>query len=109
MTAPDHNETIDLASNIAGTYNVGGYAYTGGGRRITRCEITTDGGKHWEVCKINQIEKPTDYGMYWCWVWWNYDLKVADLVGCKEIWCRAWDEVRNILMWIFTFIYIFFL
>jgi len=95
MTAPDHNETIDLASNIAGTYNVGGYAYTGGGRRITRAEISTDGGKHWEVAKINQIEKPTDYGMYWCWVWWNYDLKVADLVGCKEIWCRAWDEANN--------------
>lgn len=102
MTAPDHNETIDLAANIAGTYNVGGYAYTGGGRRITRVEITTDGGKHWEVCKINQIEKPTDYGMYWCWVWWNYDLKVADLVGCKEIWCRAWDEVRRVLFCVYA-------
>lgn len=107
MTAPDHNETIDLASNIAGTYNVGGYAYTGGGRRITRAEISTDGGKHWEVAKINQIEKPTDYGMYWCWVWWNYDLKVADLVGCKEIWCRAWDEVSY--SWTCSCIYFLFL
>ena len=24
-------------------------------------------------------------------------MKVADLVGCKEIWCRAWDEVRRVL------------
>lgn len=95
MTAPDHNETIDLAKSIGSTYNVGGYSYTGGGRRITRVEITTDGGKHWQVCKINQIEKPTDHDMYWCWIWWNYELKVADLVGCKEIWCRAWDESNN--------------
>ncbi|KAL7473000.1 hypothetical protein ACHAXS_013379 [Conticribra weissflogii] len=95
MTAPDHNETIDLARNIAGTYEVGGYAYTGGGRRISRVEVTTDGGKHWEVAKIHQIERPTDYGMYWCWIWWSFDLKVADLVGCKEIWCRAWDESNN--------------
>lgn len=95
MTAPDHGETIDLAKNIGSTYEVGGYSYTGGGRRITRVEITTDGGKHWEVCKINQIEKPTDYGMYWCWIWWTYELNVADLVGCKEIWCRAWDEANN--------------
>lgn len=95
MTAPDHNETIDLAANIGSSYEVGGYAYTGGGRRITRVEITTDGGKHWEVCKINQIEKPTDHGMYWCWIWWNYNLRVSDLVGCKEIWCRAWDESNN--------------
>lgn len=25
----------------------------------------------------------------------NYSLKVADLVGCKEIICRAWDESNN--------------
>mmetsp|Transcript_20005 Transcript_20005/g.48050 ORF Transcript_20005/g.48050 Transcript_20005/m.48050 type:complete len:909 (-) Transcript_20005:36-2762(-) len=95
ITAPDHDETIDLAKSIGSTYQVGGYAYTGGGRRITRVEITTDGGKHWEVCKINQIEKPTDHGMYWCWIWWTFDLPVADLVGCKEISCRAWDESNN--------------
>jgi len=95
MTAPDHNETIDLAKNIANTYELAGYAYTGGGRRITRVEVTTDGGKHWEVAKIQQIERPTDHGMYWCWIWWSFDLKVADLVGCKELWCRAWDESNN--------------
>merc|ERR1719253_1881710 len=32
--------------------------------------------------------------MYWCWIWWKYALPVADLVGCKEIWCRAWDEAN---------------
>mmetsp|Transcript_14862 Transcript_14862/g.28295 ORF Transcript_14862/g.28295 Transcript_14862/m.28295 type:complete len:911 (+) Transcript_14862:257-2989(+) len=95
MTAPNHDETIDLGKMIGSNYEVGGYAYTGGGRRITRVELTTDGGKHWEVCKINQIERPTDYGMYWCWIWWTFDLPVADLVGCKEIWCRAWDESNN--------------
>ncbi|KAL7552554.1 hypothetical protein ACHAWF_015798 [Thalassiosira exigua] len=95
MTAPDHDETIDLASRIGEKYELGGYAYTGGGRRITRVEITTDGGKHWEVCAVDQIEKPTDHGMYWCWIWWKYALPVADLVGCKEIWCRAWDESNN--------------
>ena len=95
MVAPDHNETLDLASNIGSTYPVSGYAYTGGGRRITRIEVTTDGGKHWHVAKLHQIEKPTEYGMYWCWVWWEYDLEVAELVGAEEIWCRAWDEANN--------------
>eukprot|EP00970_Alexandrium_tamarense_P012975 scaffold3198_cov213-Alexandrium_tamarense.AAC.7 len=96
MTAPDHNETIDLASSIGSSYEVGGYAYTGGGRRISRVEVSTDGGVHWEIANINQIEKPTDYGMYWCWIWWTFDLKVADLVGTKELWCRAWDESNNV-------------
>jgi hypothetical protein len=36
MTAPDHNEVIDLSPTSMGrTYEIGGYAYTGGGRRIT--------------------------------------------------------------------------
>jgi nitrate reductase (NAD(P)H) len=96
MTAPDHNEVIDLSPiSMSRTYEVGGYAYTGGGRRITRVELSTDGGKHWELCKINVHEKPTDYGMYWCWIWWTYDLPVSDLVGCKEVWCRAWDDANN--------------
>jgi len=91
ITAPDHNECISL-KDMGKTYPMGGYAYTGGGRRITRVEVTTDGGVHWHVAKINQIEKPTDHGMYWCWVWWTFDLPIADLVGAKELWCRAWDE-----------------
>ena len=95
MVAPDHNETLDLVSSMGTSYPVAGYAYTGGGRRITRVEVTTDGGTHWHVAKLNQIERPNDYGMYWCWVWWQYDLPVAELVGAKEIWCRAWDEANN--------------
>jgi nitrate reductase (NAD(P)H) len=95
MVAPDHNETLDLVTSMGTSYPVSGYAYTGGGRRITRVEVTTDEGKHWHVAKLNQVERPNDYGMYWCWVWWQFDLPVTELVGAKEIWCRAWDEANN--------------
>jgi nitrate reductase (NAD(P)H) len=96
IAAPDHNETLSIAKNIDKEYEVAGYAYTGGGRQISRVEISTDAGIHWELAQIERKEKPTDYGMYWCWNWWTYKLKVADLVGCKEIWCRAWDESNNV-------------
>jgi nitrate reductase (NAD(P)H) len=95
MSQPDHNETLPIAKNINKTYDLAGYAYTGGGRQITRVEVSTDGGIHWELAEIDCKEKPNDYGMYWCWIWWTYKLKVADLVGCKEIWCRAWDAANN--------------
>lgn len=95
IASPLHNEELAIAKNIAKTYNVSGYAYTGGGRLITRVEVSTDGGVHWELASLDRKEKPTEYGMYWCWTWWDYDLKVADLVGCKEVWCRAWDEANN--------------
>lgn len=41
---PQHKEMLDLS--LAGpTYTVKGYAYAGGGRRITRVEISLDKGK----------------------------------------------------------------
>jgi nitrate reductase (NAD(P)H) len=96
MTAPDHNETLSIATSMGKTYEVGGYAYTGGGRAITRVEVSLDGGVHWELATMDRKEQPTDHGMYWCWVWWTFDLQVADLVGCKEIQCRSWDESNNL-------------
>ena len=95
IASPLHDEELPIALNIDKTYTVSGYAYTGGGRLITRVEVSTDGGVHWELATLDRKEKPTDYGMYWCWTWWDYELKVSDLVGCKEIMCRAWDESNN--------------
>jgi len=95
MSSPNHNETLSIAKNIQKDYECVGYAYTGGGRKITRVEVSTDGGAHWELAELDHKEKPTDYNMYWCWVWWTHKVRVADLVGCKEIMCRAWDEANN--------------
>lgn len=92
ISAPNHNETINIKRQITESYNVCGYAYTGGGRMITRCEISIDNGVNWELCELDRKEQPTDYGMYWCWVWWTYKLPVASLIGVSEIWCRAWDD-----------------
>ena len=96
ISQPDHNETLAIASNLGKTYEVAGYAYTGGGRAISRVEVSTDGGVHWNLAKIDRKERPTEHGMYWCWIWWAFDLNVADLVGCQEIWCRAFDESNNL-------------
>jgi len=95
IAAPDHNETISIAKNISKEYSVTGYAYTGGGRKITRVEVSIDGGESWELAEIHRKEKESDYGMNWCWISWTYDLKVANLLVAKDIWCRAWDESNN--------------
>jgi len=95
VTKPDHNEEIPIAKNIDKTYDISGYAYTGGGKKITRVEVSLDEGVNWEVSEIDYKERATDHGMYWCWVSWKYSIKVADLIGCKEVWCRAWDESNN--------------
>jgi nitrate reductase (NAD(P)H) len=95
IAKPDHNETISIAKQLDKKYPVSGYAYAGGGRAISRIEVSLDNGAHWELATLDRKEKPTPYGMYWCWVWWSYEIKVANLIGCKDIMCRAWDEANN--------------
>jgi nitrate reductase (NAD(P)H) len=48
---PQHEEELDL-STAGPTYTAKGYAYAGGGRRITRVEISLDGGK----CKFTRYD-----------------------------------------------------
>ncbi|KAL7569944.1 hypothetical protein ACA910_008604 [Epithemia clementina (nom. ined.)] len=97
ITQPNHNDTLVVASRSAKDhYEVAGYAYTGGGRFISRVEVSADGGLCWNVAKIDRKEQPTDYGMYWCWIWFAYDVPIADLDGCQEIWCRAFDDANNL-------------
>jgi nitrate reductase (NAD(P)H) len=40
---PEHNELLSLSSSRL-TYTTRGYAYGGGGRRITRVEVSLDKG-----------------------------------------------------------------
>lgn len=48
---PEHEEVLNLAT-AGSTYTAKGYAYAGGGRRITRVEISLDKAK----CKIEFID-----------------------------------------------------
>lgn len=89
---PAHEEVVPLSQS---TYNVKGYAYSGGGRKIIRAEISLDDGVSWRLTNIQLFEKPTTYGRYWCWVHWNIDVPMVDLLKCKEVICRAWDESMN--------------
>lgn len=95
ISKPDHDETLVIAQNIEKQYTVNGYAYTGGGRKICRVEVSYDKGTHWHLAEVERKEKPNTYGMYWCWVWWQFHIPVSDLISTKEIWCRAWDESNN--------------
>ncbi|KAI9374961.1 hypothetical protein BJX61DRAFT_215469 [Aspergillus egyptiacus] len=107
---PRHNEVLDLAT-AAPTYTAKGYAYAGGGRRITRVEISLDKGKSWRLANIEYAEDKyrdfdgTLYGgrvdMSWretcfCWVFWSLGVPVADLEDSDAILVRAMDEALNL-------------
>lgn len=67
----------------------------GGGRKVTRVEVTMDGGETWQVCRLDHPEKPNKYGKYWCWCFWCLEVNEPDLPAAKEIALRAWDEALN--------------
>ena len=110
---PAHEEQVCLVDGPK-LYKVRGYAYGGGGRRITRVEVTLDKGKSWALANIryheddyrdNADEDEMLYGgkidMGWretcfAWCFWDIELKVEDLAVSGDILVRAMDESMNV-------------
>ncbi|KAK4429700.1 Nitrate reductase [NADH] [Sesamum alatum] len=96
ITTPCHEEILPInAWTTQRPYTLRGYSYSGGGKKVTRVEVTLDGGETWQVCSLDHPEKPNKYGKYWCWCFWSLEVEVLDLLGAKEIAVRAWDETLN--------------
>jgi nitrate reductase (NAD(P)H) len=106
---PAHNETLGVPADPTSTYNVRGYAYAGGGKRVTRVEITLDKGKTWSLADISYPEDSYRqapegemlYGgrldMSWreacfCWCFWSLDIALSDLSAADDIMVRAMDD-----------------
>ncbi|KAL7410259.1 hypothetical protein BDY24DRAFT_400640 [Mrakia frigida] len=107
IAQPDHDEVLDL-STCGETYAIKGYAYAGGGRRVTRIEVSLDEGTTW---KLSEITYPEDlyravahsdsvYGTLdlterdecFCWCFFSYEVPVESLKNASAIMVRAMDE-----------------
>ncbi|KAA8538551.1 hypothetical protein F0562_028255 [Nyssa sinensis] len=96
ITTPCHEEILPINTWITQRpYTLKGYAYSGGGKKVTRVEVTIDNGETWHVCTVDYPEKPNRYGKYWCWCFWSLEVEVLELLGAKEMAVRAWDETHN--------------
>ncbi|XP_022141374.1 nitrate reductase [NADH]-like isoform X2 [Momordica charantia] len=96
ITTPSHDETLTInAQATQTTYTLRGYAFSGGGKKVTRVQVTLDGGETWRMCNLEYHEKPNKYGKYWCWIFWSVEVEIVDLFRAKEIAVRAWDETNN--------------
>ncbi|RZS05992.1 hypothetical protein BHM03_00036574 [Ensete ventricosum] len=96
IITPRHDEMLLVDdSPIQQPFLMRGYAYSGGGRKVTRVDITYDGGETWLPCALHHPEKPNKFGKYWCWCFWSVAVEVMDLLGAKEVAVRAWDESLN--------------
>ena len=108
---PAHEERLCLLDGPE-RYRAKGYAYGGGGRRVTRVELSLDKGQSWRLADIDypedryrDIPEQMLYGgrldMSWrescfCWCQWSLDFSVSELANAKDIVVRAMDESMNI-------------
>lgn len=97
--APD--EVIPMTQK---TYTFKGYAYSGGGRKVIRCELSFDGGLSWKLGNINVREEPRwanfcsgDKARHWCWCHWELEVPIEWLADkkCVEVCFRAVDQSNN--------------
>ncbi|KAL8712043.1 MAG: hypothetical protein Q9220_003739 [cf. Caloplaca sp. 1 TL-2023] len=107
---PAHEEQLSVVDGPE-RYVAKGYAYGGGGRRVTRVEVSLDKGKSWRLANIEYAEdKYRDCERYlfggrldmswrescFCWCFWSLDIPILDLVNATDLLVRAMDESMNI-------------
>ena len=107
---PAHEEQLCLVDGPQ-KYRCRGYAYGGGGRRVTRVELSIDKGRTWRLAEIDypedryrNVEKDLFGGrldMMWkencfCWCFWSLDILTTELANAQDLLVRAMDESMNI-------------
>lgn len=76
------------------TLNVKGYAWSGGGRKIVRVDVTADKGKTWyssDTLVQNNEKEPR----HWGWSLWSIDVPMPAGIEEVELWAKAVDSSYN--------------
>ncbi|KAK4204127.1 hypothetical protein QBC40DRAFT_217794 [Triangularia verruculosa] len=108
---PQHCETVPLSLD---TYTLKGYAYAGGGKRVTRMEVSLDSGKTWILADISYPEdlyrtaqtshlyggrldlSSNSRDSSFCWCFWSLTLPIPTLAQANDIVVRAMDEAMMV-------------
>lgn len=90
-----------ITRNKNGMITVKGYAWSGGGNKIVRVDVTADEGKTWHVANLKHGTKETEdksnnNGRNWAWALWTAEIPVAKDAANVEIWSKAVDSNYNV-------------
>ena len=95
---PGHGQIIDLTvqKQFAKSFCVEGFAYSGGGLKVQKVELSLDAGMTWLYCFRRYPKNSVRYGTkYYTWCFWYCDVPMKDLVKSPELRVRAWDATKN--------------
>ncbi len=89
----------DSVKVVNGLVTVKGYAWSGGGNKIVRVDITGDGGKTWQTAELEQENNDlstVSIGRHWSWTLWTAQIPVKKGTSNIEIWSKAVDSSYNV-------------
>ena len=66
-----------------------GYAFSGGGNKVWRVDLTIDGGKTWMEATLNHPEGSPEPPRHWAWTLWTAKIPVPRGVQQVEIWSKV--------------------
>lgn len=89
---PQNSDTVEVKN---GKIEVKGYAWSGGGRKIIRVDVTNDEGKTWHTADLTE-DLQTKQGRYWSWTLWKVELPVAKNTKETKIYAKAVDSAYNV-------------
>ncbi|XP_011871079.1 PREDICTED: sulfite oxidase-like [Vollenhovia emeryi] len=89
---PQNSDVVEIKN---GKIQVKGYAWSGGGRKIIRIDVTNDKGKTWHTADFTE-DLEAKQGRYWSWTLWNVELPVSKNSKEVEIWAKAVDSAYNV-------------
>lgn len=99
ICSPGRDE--DVSVNERGCIKAKGYAWSGGGNKIVRVDLTADGGKTWHVAELKhetsvEQDQSNPNNRNWAWCLWTAEIPIAEGVKNVEIWAKAVDSNYNV-------------
>lgn len=92
ICSPKNGDSVKVDKD--GMVTVKGYAWSGGGNRIVRVDITADGGKTWQCADLtHQAKSPS--GRHFGWTLWSIKVP-AGQDSHVEVWSKAVDSNYNV-------------
>ncbi|XP_044257778.1 sulfite oxidase [Tribolium madens] len=88
---PSEGETVQLED---GQILVKGYAWSGGGQKIVRVDVTIDEGNSWHVANLDHQDS-ADPPQHWSWTLWSVRIPVKPGTKSVQIWAKAVDSCYN--------------
>ncbi|XP_057332007.1 sulfite oxidase, mitochondrial [Microplitis mediator] len=93
ICTPTPGESVKLKD---GKMPVKGYAWSGGGKKIIRIDLTVDQGKTWYVADHMIDDENAKEGRHWSWTLWTAEIPIDATKSEVEVWVKAVDASYNV-------------